>query len=56
VLRQAAELKILKKKKKKSFAFDLTELNRQIYLAEEEKNTWMCNYLKWIRARMMPGN
>jgi hypothetical protein len=33
VLHQATELKILKKKNKKSFKFDLKLLNQQIYLA-----------------------
>jgi hypothetical protein len=32
----------------------LKELNKQIYLAEEEKNEAMGNYLKWIRARELP--
>jgi hypothetical protein len=25
-------------------------------LAEERKNTHLCNYLKWIRARLKPEN
>lgn len=34
VYNQAEELKILKRKNKKSFGFDLKTLNREIYLAE----------------------
>jgi hypothetical protein len=49
--RQATDLKILKKKNKKSFNFTLKELNKQIYLAEQEQNVALGNYLKWIRAR-----
>lgn len=56
VQKQAQELKILKKKKKKSFNFNLKELNKQIYLAEEEKNVALGSYLKWIRARELPEN
>jgi hypothetical protein len=35
VEKEATELKMLKKKKKKSFNFTPKELNRQIYIAEE---------------------
>lgn len=34
VYNQAESLKILKRKKKKSFGFDLKTINREIYLAE----------------------
>lgn len=54
--KQATLLKILKKKAKKSFGFTLKELNKQIYLAEQEKNVALGNYLKWIRARELPSN
>ncbi|MCB0369490.1 MAG: hypothetical protein KDD45_08580 [Bdellovibrionales bacterium] len=54
VINQAQELKMLKRKQKKSFGFDLKTINREIYLAEEGKNIYLCNYLKWIRARLMP--
>lgn len=56
VEKQATELKILKKKNKKSFNFTLKDLNKQIYIAEEEKNFALGNYLKWIRARELPQN
>jgi hypothetical protein len=56
VEKQATDLKILKKKIKKSFNFSLKELNKQIYLAEEEKNVALGSYLKWIRARELPEN
>ena len=49
-------MKILKRKQKKSFGFDLKTINREIYLAEESKNIHLGNYLKWIRARLMPEN
>jgi hypothetical protein len=51
VQKQATELKILKRKNKKSYNFTLKDLNKQIYIAEEEKNVALGNYLKWIRAR-----
>lgn len=53
---QAEALKILKRKSKNSFGFDEVSINREIYLAEEGKNEHLCNYLKWIRARLMPEN
>jgi hypothetical protein len=53
---QAQELQILKRKTKKSFGFDLKTINREIYLAEEKKDTHLCNYLQWIRARLKPVN
>ena len=56
VYNQAQELKILKRKQKKSFGFDLKTINREIYLAEESKNNHLCDYLKWIRARLKPEN
>ena len=56
VVEQASELKILKKKEKDSYKMTLREVNKQIYIAEEEKHIALCNYLKWIRARMLPEN
>lgn len=53
---QAQQLQILKRKTKKSFGFDLKTINKEIYLAEERKDVHLCDYLKWIRARLKPVN
>ena len=56
VVDMAHELKILKKKNKKSYKLTLKDLNSTIYTMGNHHPTNAYNYLCYIRARLYPKN
>ena len=53
---QAEELRILKKKDKKSFRFQLKDLNHLILGTNQDPNNHFYNYLCYMKARYRPEN
>lgn len=56
VIDMAHELKVLKKKNKKSYKLTLKDLNSTIYTMGSHHPTNAYNYLCYIRARLYPKN
>lgn len=56
VREMAHELKILKKKNKKSFQLSLKDINTLIYTTDKKTNPSVYSYLCFLRARMLPHN
>ncbi len=52
----AHELKILKKKNKRSYQLRLKDINKMIYLTDPENSQQVHDYLCFLRARMVGKN
>ena len=50
------QMKILKKKTKRSYSIKLKDINTVIYNTTPDSNNHFYNYLCWIRARYNPEN